>query len=178
MIEIRGKDGGALQFEMNDTGNIKNIFYYNSDDIFFMFKSNDGNAINLSIFRSDLKTLLNDKSKARINETLNSKVDSWFMKQFKNKFSFCFTKSPKAIDSYCLGVHLTDFAFLTCKRIENSLNYLFKFLFYDPYYIPTDDGNNDDNFYIDDGDDTLVLEGSLLVSEEALIIFYQELVSL
>ncbi|MDI2113276.1 hypothetical protein [Commensalibacter nepenthis] len=44
----------------------------------------------------------------------------------------------------------------------NKINSI-TFLFYDPYYTPIDD-----NFYIDDGDDTLVFEGSLLVTKEAL----------
>lgn len=186
LLEIKGKDGGGLQFELNETGNVKNIFYYKNSDIFFMFKSKDGSAINLSVFRSDLKTWFDDKFNNCMNETLNPQVDSWFIKQFKKVFPFCFSKEPcflkpsQVTDNCCFGFHLTDYAFLTCKRIDISSDYVCEFLLYDPYYVPTDDGNDDDddNFYIDDGDETMVLEGSLLVSEEALLNFYQELVLL
>jgi len=179
IINLNGKKGGILQFELNDARDVKNIFYCKGNDIFFMFKSSNGVAIKLSFFISELEALLNVNSKTCNNEVLNRKDDSWFIRQLKNIFPSHFTKSPQIINNCCLGFNLTDFAFLTCERIEKSSDYLFKFLFFDPYYIPTNDGNDDeyDNFYVDDGDDTLILEGSLAVTEESLLIFYRELSS-
>jgi len=179
IINLNGKEGGILRFELNDASNVKNIFYCKDNDIFFMFKSSNGIAIELSFFISELEALLNVNSKPCNNEELNRKNNSWFVKQLKNIFPSYFTNTPQVINSCCLGFNLTDFSFLTCKRIEKSSDYLFKFLFFDPYYIPTNDGNDDehDNFYVDDGDDTLILEGSLEVTEESLLIFYRELLS-
>lgn len=166
MIEIQGKDGAALQFEVNYSKGVKYTFLYKNDNIFFICKDDDDTALSLSTFRSSLEDLLKSKPKLSIDETLNCKPDSWFKRQLKNSFPSWFKETYYNIDKCGFFPFVNVYASLECRRVEDSSDCVFEFEFYDPYVT-----NNTD-------DDAMVLKGSLVVTRADLWDFHQDLLSL
>lgn len=99
MIEIKGKDGGALQLEVNYLKGVKYNFTYKNDNIFFICKDEDDTAHSLSTLRMSLEGLLKSKPKLSIiDEILDYKPDSWFRRQLKNSFPSWFKETYYNID--------------------------------------------------------------------------------
>lgn len=166
MIEIKGKDGGILQFEVNYLKGVKYNFAYKNDNIFFICKDEDDTAHSLSTFRSSLEDLLKSKPKLSIDETLDYKPDSWFRRQLKNSFPSWFKETYYNIDKCGFFPFVSVYASLECRRVEDSSDYVFEFEFYDPYFTSNTD------------DDAMELKGSLVVTRANLWDFHQDLLSL
>lgn len=173
MIEIKGKDGGILQFEVNytDVGGIEYTFYYKNNDICFMCKDDYCDDESLWSFRYSLEKLLKNNSNSSITEKLYQEPDSWLTTQLKKIFPYWPEKRPEPViketgHNSCIFDFIYPDASLECKRIKDSLDYIIEFKFIDPNIVKD----------IDEG--MLILRGSLLVTRAALWDFHQDLLSL
>ncbi|MDI2091441.1 hypothetical protein [Commensalibacter oyaizuii] len=166
MIEIKGKDGGVLQFEINYLSNVNYTFTYKNDDIFFICKDDDDSSLSLSNFRTSLGGLLKSKPKPSIDEMSNRKPDSWFRQQLKLFFPSWLDETYYNSDNCGFFPFVNIYASLECRRVEDSSDYVFEFEFYDPYFTSNTP------------DDAMELKGSLVVTRPALWDFHQDLLSL
>ncbi|MDI2112699.1 hypothetical protein [Commensalibacter nepenthis] len=173
MIEIKGKDDGVLQLEVNYTsgGGIEYTFYYKNNDVFFMCKDDYCDDGLFSEFKWDLQELLKKKPISSVKEKLYQEPDSWLTIQLKKIFPSWSAKTSKPLIkdmeyNSCSFCFIYPDASLECKQIKDSLDYIIEFKFVDP------------NIVQDIDEDMLILKGSFVVTRPALWDFHQDLLSL
>ncbi|MDI2091439.1 hypothetical protein [Commensalibacter oyaizuii] len=168
IFEIKGHDG-IIQIERKSgtsSSHVEVHFYYRNNDIVFIYKDIDEHDTwSFLYFQQDLRRLIANSPYLYLKEPPNQKSDSdsWFKKLLKDPLPFLFEYPLKDMKDSCAWICQDPYAYFEIKKLKNSSDYLIEFDFPDPYPVSPPDGNE------------ILFSGALLVSEEALVSFYQEL---
>lgn len=170
IFTIKGEDG-VIQIEENwetPNSNTEFHFYYRNDDIAFIYKDIDECNYDYMCyiqFKCDLRRLIANSPYLYLKEPSNqeSDSDSWFKKLLKDTLPFLFEDPLKDMKDSCAWMCQDPYAYFEIKKLKNSTDYLIEFDFPDPSPVSPPDANE------------ILFTGTLLVSEEALVSFYQEL---